>query len=221
MPDENPANKPDDAADIADSVPQYQPPAPEPQLCALCGRDYHAEEATEPDEFGLLCPGANADEKARMGYLYRREYKRDEAKMEDTAHWATLNADLALAEHDRSEAIKRGEGRAEITYEQLQADCDTRVDALRKDPTWKGSRYLERVTQDQAAVYARDEELAEGLHIDPPHLTVPGRPPAGAKPKIQIASGPVETAGDIVSAAELKASENISDSALYLDPRTE
>jgi len=181
----------------------------DPVPCALCGKDYHAEKATEADEYGLYCPGAETDEESRLNYLYRRAYKRDEKKMEDKQHWATLNADLALAEHERKEAIERGEGRSKVTQEELQADCDTRVADLRGDRTWKGNYWLGQVTQDQATAQLRDEQLAEGLHVDPPHLTVTGRPPLGASP--------VDISGAIVSTAELKASEHVGDAALYLN----
>jgi hypothetical protein len=89
--------------------------------CELCGDEYHEQADTRADHFGYVCPGAIASQEERDAYI-------------QAVGVAYLNL-LSEVEHykDTIEERKRlwyQRERSEVPHEQLQADCDERVQEI-------------------------------------------------------------------------------------------
>ncbi len=98
----------DHPCDLCD-CPQHQA-VDEDRECEMCGKAWHREPASDEDEFGLFCPGADG------GFGLKDEY--------------ILALDIAQANKrkiEESPAAKRAYSerqRSPITIEELRADCN-------------------------------------------------------------------------------------------------
>jgi hypothetical protein len=124
------------------------------QRCPLCGGNAHPSPDTTPDQFGLTCPGPEADKDAQDFYVRLL-----------AAAYLNLLVDEAQAYVDevaRRKKLWDERERTDVTQEELQADCDVRV--AEKLPG-RSVGHTEPFTAD------------EGFDVDIPHLTVPGKVP--------------------------------------------
>lgn len=132
------------------------------QRCALCGDIFHQEPDTRQDQFGQYCPGNGADQQQRDTYI--------QAVMEGYLNLLTVEADHYADEIERKKRLWYQRERSEATHEELQADCDTRVQEVG-----------ERVPVEPSELVIDISDL-----IDPPHLTVPGEVPEKRSPLIEV-----------------------------------
>jgi hypothetical protein len=119
--------------------------------CELCGGSSHPSPDTQADQFGLVCPGSDADERERDIYLA--------ALTQAYLNLLTTEAENYVNEISRRKELWYQRTRSEVTQEELQADCDNRVTKL---------HYRGPGEQSEAILVTPD------LDIDPPHLTVRG-----------------------------------------------
>lgn len=120
--------------------------------CELCGDTYHEGWDDRMDQFGMVCPGAHAGERERE--IYIRAVTAGYLKLlTEIDHYKDTIEDRKRLWYERT--------RSDATQEELQADCDQRVQEV-------GER-----------VPVEPSELIIDLSdvIDPPHLTVPGEVP--------------------------------------------
>jgi hypothetical protein len=132
------------------------------QRCELCGDTFHQEPDTRQDQFGQYCPGAGADQEQRDTYV--------QAVMEGYLNLLTVEADHYADEIERKKRLWYDRTRSEATHEELQADCDQRVQEVG-----------ERVPVEPSELVIDLSDL-----IDLPHLTVPGEVPEKRSPLIQV-----------------------------------
>jgi hypothetical protein len=132
------------------------------QKCCLCGDAFHLEKDTRTDQFGQTCPGALASQEQRDHYI--------QAVMEAYLNLLTAEADHYADEIERKKRLWYDRTRSEATHEELQADCDERVQEVG-----------ERVPVEPSELVIDLSDL-----IDPPHLTVPGEVPEKRSPLIQV-----------------------------------
>lgn len=196
-------------AQIEAADPPVEGAFPEP--CPLCGAGYHEQVAAETDEYGLRCPGDDASEKSKAFYLLQREFAADERV-------AAAKAAL-LAESDPDTAYQNRQ-RSEVTHQELQADADTRVQALAPSQPWLNVEGVDGVLAQLAADEAA-EAAAGNLDIQDRHLTVPGKlPTPKTAPRSKLASAPAGGAWQTEKlTAEQKKTEN--DSMLWLNPEVD
>lgn len=94
--------------DICNACPQFQA-VDEDRLCDMCGAPFHRTPAEKPDEFGLLCPGADADGHDTDDYIYSRDLAQaQKRKIEESP----------AAQRAYAERVRSG-----VTIDVLQADC--------------------------------------------------------------------------------------------------
>lgn len=79
------------------------------RMCDMCARPFHREPATEPDEYDLICPGADAAYEDRENYVYDV----DDAKLRRKRIEESPIAQRAYAERVRSD----------VSIDVLQANC--------------------------------------------------------------------------------------------------
>jgi len=97
----------DEPCDLCDCI-QFQA-VDEDRTCDMCGAKFHRAPTDTPDEFGLLCPGADATPHDTDEYIYSR----DLAEAQQRRIKESPAAQRAYAERARSG----------VSIDVLQADC--------------------------------------------------------------------------------------------------
>lgn len=118
--------------------------------CPLCGGEYHPSPDTKQDQFGLICPGPEAEQDLQDIYvaLITQAY----------LNQLTDEAQAYVDEVAKRRELWYARERTDVTQEELQADCDVRV--------------AEKLPDDSTGQI--EATMAE-FDIDPPHLTIPGK----------------------------------------------
>lgn len=183
----------------------------EPEIlthCLYCEADYHEEEATEPDKYGLTCPGDNGSEIAKENYQLNRKSRE---KIVDT-DWD----EFAEQAQDAYEGRARSDGRTKEQLPEtakvstaLQEDCDTHVAEIKPTQPWLN---IDSTSGDDVvrAQLEADEaaEAAEGnIDVQDRHLTVPGK---WQERLIEVS--------DAIHEAKKGTHARADDAMLYLDP---
>lgn len=98
----------DEPCDLCECI-QFQA-VDEDRKCDMCGADFHRDQAQAPDEFGLLCPGADADTHNTDEYIYSRDLaEAQQRKIKESP----------AAQRAYSERVRSG-----VSIDVLQADCN-------------------------------------------------------------------------------------------------
>lgn len=97
----------DEPCDLCECI-QFQAVDPD-RKCDMCGAPFHRDPAQDPDEFGLVCPGADATTHDTDEYIYSR----DLAEAEQRKIKESPAAQRAYAERVRSD----------VSIDVLQANC--------------------------------------------------------------------------------------------------
>lgn len=129
--------------------------------CELCGDDFHQEADARIDQFGLTCPGSAADQDTRDAYIT--------AVMGSYLNMLMEAADRHADAIEERKKLWYQRTRSDATHEELQADCDERVQEVG-----------ERVPVEPSEFVIDLSDL-----IEPAHLTVPGEVPK-RPPLIQV-----------------------------------
>lgn len=116
--------------------------------CIYCRQAQHDKPIT--DRFGLACPGEGGSVRAIQKYLMMREFCEDQERIDDL--------DLTAMGAAAKDAYKHRK-RSNVTHAELQADINARLGRL--GPKMK----------------LRENLTSDGLDLDIPHLTTPGKVP--------------------------------------------
>lgn len=123
------------------------------ERCSLCGGQPHPCPDTQQDQFGLICPGPTASQEEQDTYLAHL--------VSAYLNLLTTEAENYANEINRRKQLWYERTRSEVSQEELQADCDNRVQEVG-----------ERVSVEPSELIIDLSDL-----IDPAHLTVPGEVP--------------------------------------------
>lgn len=166
-------------------------------MCALCKGAAHQRPRRKTTLYKLTCPGENAPEAATTAFLKRLW---DCLWVDERfGRSAALNADLMPYLISRKEAWEdrqglatrpQGVGGHRLT---LVADTKERLKAIAPTQPW-----LSVSTDKAIAAQLGIDHLAEkDLQVDPPHLTVPAKPPIGKwQPLVKLPPEVVGTDSD-------------------------